>query len=79
MAKKANNHGGRGRMKTSLLCCAILSLSGCATMHKPGETPEQVTKDQYECHREAYTAMSGKVGLVTDAMYRDCLRARGYK
>jgi len=66
-------------MKTRLLCCVLLSLVGCATMHKPDETPEQKAQDRYECEREAYTAAGGNSRLLSNGLYRDCMRARGYK
>ena len=58
---------------------AILCLVGCATMTKPGMTPESKAKDRYECEQEAYTAAGGNAALLSNGLYRDCMRARGYK
>jgi len=38
-------------MRTILLCCALLSLSGCApTFVKSRATAQDIARDKYECH-----------------------------
>jgi hypothetical protein len=59
----------------TLLC---LALAGCTTLTKPGMTPESKAKDKYECEQEVYHAAGGNVGMLSNGLYRDCMRARGY-
>lgn len=64
-------------MKRAIILSA-LALSACATMTKPGMTEESKAKDRYECEHEALdTRHAG--GLMVNGLYRDCMRARGYK
>lgn len=65
-------------MKAMLLLC-VVAAAGCSTMTKPGMTPESKAKDRYECEQEAYAAANGNAGLLSNGLYRDCMRARGYK
>jgi len=51
-------------------------LTGCATLHKPGVTQDEANKDQYECERDVLDSHAR--GFMQSAMYRDCMRARGY-
>lgn len=55
------------------------ALSSCATMTKPGITIESKARDRYECEQQTYAAASGNALLVSNGLYRDCMRARGYK
>lgn len=57
----------------------MLWASGCTTLTKSGMTPESKAKDRYECEREAYQAANGAPGLLSNGLYRDCMRARGYR
>lgn len=61
---------------TILLCVA---LAGCASpFHKPGITQDQFNKDRYECQQEAFTAEQNRPLYMVNALYRDCMKARGY-
>lgn len=60
-----------------LTIVAWLLLSACATLHKPGITQDEANKDQYECERDAFN--SHAQGLMRSALYKDCMRARGYR
>ena len=64
--------------KTSVAIALCALLAGCATMHKPGETPESKAKDRYECEMQVYQVSNGNPGMVSNGLYRDCMRARGY-
>lgn len=44
-------------------------------MTKPGVTPESRMKDRAECEQAAAPAQA----LNAYAIYRDCMRARGYR
>jgi hypothetical protein len=46
---------------------------------KTGMTPESKAKDRYECEQQTYQAANGNMGLLSNGLYRDCMRARGYK
>lgn len=61
----------------AVLLCAAATAAGCATLHKPGETPEGKAQDRYQCEKEAYDSRAH--GLERNGLYRDCMRARGYK
>lgn len=64
-------------MRYAILLCA--ALAGCASMSKPGMTAESKAKDRYECEQETYAAAAGHVGMLSNGLYRDCMRARGYQ
>lgn len=65
-------------MKALILLC--VALTGCATMHQtPRESTDQHAKDHYECEQETYAAAQGHIGMLSNGLYRDCMRARGYK
>jgi hypothetical protein len=55
---------------------AIVLLSACATMTKPGMTPQSKAQDRYDCERQVYDSHATGA-LVQNAMYRDCMRAPG--
>jgi len=66
-------------MKRPLLLVTIIGLLGaCATMTKPGMTAQSKAKDRYACEQQAYDAAHGNPLLVSNRLYRDCMRARGY-
>lgn len=56
-----------------------LLLTGCSTMTKPGMTPESKAQDRYACEQEVYKVAQGNPGMLSNGLYRDCMRARGYK
>lgn len=58
---------------------AAMLLTGCATMVKPGMTPDSKAADRYACEQEAYTAAAGNAFMLSNGLYRDCMRARGYR
>lgn len=56
----------------------LLLLAGC-TMTKPDMTPEGKAKDRYECEQETYHAARGNTMMLSNGLYRDCMKARGYR
>ena len=57
------------------------SLSGCTAFYwsRPGSTPDQFTKDNQECAKEAAPTPSAVgYGIIIQDVYRACLKARGY-
>lgn len=64
-------------MKYILLAAAMLA--GCATMHKADETPEGKARDRYACEQEVYQVAGGNPYMLSNGLYRDCMRARGYR
>lgn len=48
-------------------------------MTRPDTTPEAKAKDRYACEQETYQAAAGSVGMLSNGLYRDCMRARGYQ
>jgi hypothetical protein len=73
MAMKART----SKLVTIGISLAIASATGCA-LHKPGETSESNAQDQNQCEHEAYEASGGSPGLLSNGVYRDCMRAKGY-
>jgi hypothetical protein len=65
-------------MKVPTLALSAMLVAGCATMHKPDETPQIKAQDKYECEQQTYAAASGNSLLLSNGFYRDCMRARGY-
>ncbi|HEX4051177.1 MAG TPA: hypothetical protein VHY19_09885 [Steroidobacteraceae bacterium] len=65
-------------LKLSLALLLLQLMIGCTTMTKPGMTSQSKAKDRYECEQQAYTAAGGNPLLVSNRLYRDCMRARGY-
>jgi len=64
-------------MKKLLLLCTVVGVLGaCATMTKSGMTPQSKAKDRYACEQQAYKAAHGNPLLVSNGLYRDCMRAR---
>lgn len=57
----------------------VLLLAGCTTMTKPDMTADGKAKDRYECEQETYHATGGNAMLLSNGLYRDCMRARGYR
>jgi hypothetical protein len=60
---------------------AAVSLSGCTAFYwsRPGTTPDQFTKDNQDCAKEAAPTPSAVgYGIIIQDVYRACLRARGY-
>lgn len=62
----------------SLIAMSLLA-TGCATMHKAGETVDGKARDRYECEQEVYTVAAGNAFMLSNGLYRDCMRARGYR
>ena len=60
------------------LICAVAAVAGCTTLTKPGMTPESKAKDKYECEQQVYQVAGGNPGMLSNGLYRDCMRARGY-
>lgn len=54
-------------------------LTACSTLTKPGMTPESKAQDRYECEHEAYRIAAGNPWMVSNGLYRDCMKARGYR
>lgn len=48
-------------------------------MTKPDMTEDGKAKDRYACEQETYQAAGGNLGLLSNGLYRDCMRARGYR
>jgi hypothetical protein len=65
------------RLTVFLVVCAVLP--ACTTMTKPDMTTESKARDRYECEQQAYAAAGGNALLLSNGLYRDCMRARGYK
>lgn len=79
-ATKPKPHNGLPLLgQLILLGVVIYLLTGCATMHKPGETPEGKAQDRYTCEQQTYVAAGGNTMLLSNGLYRDCMRAKGYK
>lgn len=56
----------------------FIILSACA-MTKPGMTPETKAKDRYDCEQQAYALAQGNPWMLSNGLFRDCMRARGYR
>lgn len=63
------------------LAVTIMSwaVNGCTTMTKPDMTAQSKAQDRYACEQEAYQAAGGNAWMLSNGLYRDCMRARGYQ
>jgi hypothetical protein len=67
-------------MKKILFVAVWLAVgAACATMTKPGMTVQSKAQDRYQCEQEAYKAAHGNPWMISNGLYRDCMRARGYR
>jgi hypothetical protein len=60
------------------IAACFATLLACSTMVKSGMTPESKAKDRYECEQDVYKVANGNPGMLSNGLYRDCMRARGY-
>lgn len=65
-------------IRQTLIVLAAATLAGCATMTKPGMTPESKAKDRYDCEQQTYQAANGNTMMLSNGLYRDCMRSKGY-
>jgi hypothetical protein len=71
----------QNRLAVACAALAAVSLSGCTAFYwsRPGSTPDQFTKDNQECAKEAAPTPSAVgYGIIIQDVYRACLKARGY-
>lgn len=68
-----------GLLKRCVLPMLALLVAACATMHKPGETVDGKAQDKYACEQEVYAVANGNPMMLSNGLYRDCMRAKGYK
>lgn len=66
-------------MKSIIAGAVFVLLGACATMVKPGMTADSKAKDRYECEQEVYHVAGGNPWMLSNGLYRDCMRARGYQ
>jgi hypothetical protein len=58
---------------------ALVWITGCTdTFTKPGITQDQANKDRYECQQQAFAAEQNRPMYMVNALYQDCMKARGY-
>lgn len=69
-------------MKTGLIVCALLLLSGCTWndyLSPTGKSVADAKRDLWECEREAGTAASQAFFIQLQELQDHCMEVRGYE